>query len=79
MRLLIGISTCSEIFCKIVAENKLLYEFFSLAGTDTLQPDRIFHAKFGSESTPKLKTVSKDQKLEDQIQGTKDDDAFHFF
>ena len=61
---------------KTVAKKKLLYEFFSLAGTDMLQPDRVFHTKFVSELMPKLKTVLKDQKLEDQIQGTRDCDAF---
>ena len=64
---------------KTVAEKSLIYEFFSLAGTAMVRPNRVFHAKFVSELMPKLKTVLKDNKLEDQIQGTKDDKAFHFF
>ena len=44
-----------------------------------VRPNCVFHANFVSELMPKLKTVLKDKKLEDQIQGTKDDEAVHFF
>ena len=62
----------------MVPEKKLIYELFAIAGTAEVNPNRVFHSKFVAESTPKLKTKLKDKKLEEQIQGTKDDEAFNF-
>ena len=38
----------------------------------------MFDQTFTADLIPRLKTVLKDQKLEDKIHGTKDDEAFHF-
>lgn len=62
----------------MIAEKKLLYELFTLAGTATIQSNQLFHDKFVLELTPNLKTLLKDKKIEDQIQGTRDGKASQF-
>ena len=63
---------------KCIAEKRLIYELFSKANTAKLVRKRKFHHEFIAHILPKLTTKLKDKKLEEQISGVKDDEAYHF-
>ena len=62
----------------IVQEKKLLYELFAMADTTTFVHDHEFTKKFVSDFGAKLKINLKDEKVEANIQGLKDTEAFEF-
>ena len=61
---------------KIIAEKALLYELLSLSKMVVKVDGHFFHSKFLSAITYMLKTKLKDKKLDDKIEGTRDDEAF---
>ena len=63
---------------KCIPEKKLIYELFAKANTAKLVRKRKFHHEFIAHILPKLTTKLKDKKLEEQISGVKDDEAYHF-